>query len=134
MEPLHPDDVTEKEALLIMKGLLSDMYEGWSLKSVLLALYTGHKKLWRLTGNGANAIYITQLELHPSGKEVFIWMTAGTGVARNRDDIYDVVDSYRRSVGAKFIGFMASTRASARMFGDYYGADLVGYRYMKEID
>lgn len=128
IEQANPVELTETDFKWLSK-MVDGYYRGARPIHLVKDAMEGRALLWRLTGD-QEGMMVTQVLLHPAGKEVLVWGLAGENLKML--PLADAVENYAKEHEAKWIGAQTSSPAMEKLFSRLNGKSISRY-WLKEV-
>lgn len=121
LQPEHKD---------LIRGLLHKLWDGTRLADVLRKIGEGDLYLFATVDN--SCLVLTEVIVHPKGKELFIYGITGRGILKNKHEVVEDFKELAKRLDCKWVGAEA-LRDGWTWLAKGLGFEAVSTRYLKEI-
>lgn len=130
MKVLQKVSVPSFQQLAQLENLCSKLWDGTTIEDIEIEIIAERLACYQ-TKDG-NALVLTEVLTHNNGKELFVFGIVGSGIIRQRHEIFADLELVAKSLSCCWIGAQA-IRSGSNWLGESLGFAPVSTRYVKEI-
>lgn len=106
---------------------------GFEPEDLFKAEVAGLKQLWRLEQEDYSGLVVTEIAIHPKGKELVVWGIVGHGLIKAAREIFSDCKDFGISQNCKWITFRGTRPALQRIYEKTVGMKTLEKLYVMEL-